>query len=239
MAGEEESSSSGCQSGWTVYFDQSYLAPPPLSPNRDKDITRFKSSREESEEEEEEDLSMVSDASSGPPHFDTEEQHSECDILLLLSESRKKRKVDRLSDAKRDLCSSLDDTASSPMMNHSNSTGIGTTDMETTAESALEFSCAFSGTYIKEESALQKNRGYLETISSLKLPITTTIMYYIYARITFSPFFLRKKLTVYDVFQLINLFVLICRHPNKKIKRKNRDAFSSWSSQEQSMQEFL
>ncbi|KAJ4762882.1 hypothetical protein LUZ62_073257 [Rhynchospora pubera] len=203
MAGEEESSSSGCQSGWTVYFDQSYLAPPPLSPNRDKDITRFKSSREESEEEEE-DLSMVSDASSGPPHFDTEEQHSECGTLLLLSESRKKRKVDRLSDAKRDLCSSLDDTASSPMMNHSNSTGIGTTDIETTAESALEFSCAFSGTYNKEESALQKDKGYLDTISSLKLPITTTIM-----------------------------------HPNKKIKRINGDAFSSWSSQEQSMQEFL
>ncbi|KAJ4755460.1 hypothetical protein LUZ62_089865 [Rhynchospora pubera] len=203
MAGEEESSSSGCQSGWTVYFDQSYLAPPPLSPNRDKDITRFKSSREDSEEEEE-DLSMVSDASSGPPHFDTEEQHSECGTLLLLSESRKKRKVDRLSDAKRDLCSSLDDTASSPMMNHSNSTGIGTTDMETTAESALEFSCAFSGTYNKEESALQKDKGYLDTISSLKLPITTTIM-----------------------------------HPNKKIKIINGDAFSSWSSQEQSMQEFL
>ncbi|KAJ4815378.1 hypothetical protein LUZ62_027944 [Rhynchospora pubera] len=203
MAGEEESSSSGCQSGWTVYFDQSYLAPPPLSPNRDKDITRFKSSREESEEEEE-DLSMVSDASSGPPHFDTEEQHSECGTLLLLSESRKKRKVDRLSDAKRDLCSSLDDTASSPVMNHSNSTGIGTTDIETTAESALEFSCAFSGTYNKEESALQKDKGYLDTISSLKLPITTTIM-----------------------------------HPNKKIKRINGDAFSSWSSQEQSMQEFL
>ncbi|KAJ4791550.1 hypothetical protein LUZ62_042796 [Rhynchospora pubera] len=203
MAGEEESSSSGCQSGWTVYFDQSHLAPPPLSPNRDKDITRFKSSREDSEEEEE-DLSMVSDASSGPPHFDTEEQHSECGTLLLLSESRKKRKVDRLSDAKRDLCSSLDDTASSPMMNHSNSTGIGTTDIETTAESALEFSCAFSGTYNKEESALQKDKGYLDTISSLKLPITTTIM-----------------------------------HPNKKIKRINGDAFSSWSSQEQSMQEFL
>ncbi|KAJ3697921.1 hypothetical protein LUZ61_001626 [Rhynchospora tenuis] len=205
MAGEEESSSSGCQSGWTVYFDQSYLAPPPpLSPNRNKDITQFELTREESEEEEEEDLSMVSDASSGPPHFDTEEQHSECGTLLLFSESRKKRKVDRLLNAKRDFCSSLDDTASSPMMNHSNSTGIATTDMETTAESALEFSCAFSGTYIKEESAFQKDRGYLETIANLKLPTATTIM-----------------------------------HPNKKIKRRDGDAFSSWSSQEQPMQEFL
>lgn len=120
MAREEESSS-GCQSGWTVYFDQSYLAPPPLSGRYSKDSNRFELSREEetevSDEEEEEDLSMVSDASSGPPHFDTEEQHSECGTLLLLSERRKKRKVDRLSDTKRDFCSSLDDTASSPMLN--------------------------------------------------------------------------------------------------------------------------
>jgi hypothetical protein len=36
----------------------------------------------------------------------------------------------------------------------SQSTGTATTDMETTAESALEFSCAFSGTYNKVYSAL-------------------------------------------------------------------------------------
>jgi hypothetical protein len=122
MAGEEESSS-GCQSGWTLYFDdQSYIAPASLSPRYSKDIVnRIELSRDrESEEEEEEGLSMVSDASSGPPHFDTEEQNSERGTLLLLSECRKKRKVDLLSDTKRDLCSSLDDTASSPMLNYSN-----------------------------------------------------------------------------------------------------------------------
>ncbi|KAF3323339.1 hypothetical protein FCM35_KLT12070 [Carex littledalei] len=202
MAGEEESSS-GCQSGWTVYFDQSYLAPPPHSDSYNKDIARLELSREEeteeSEEEEEEDLSMVSDASSGPPHFVTEEQHSECGTLLLLSEGKKKRKINRLSDTKRDFCSSLDDTASSPMLNlnHSISTGTEITDMERTAESTLEFSCAFSGTYIKEEVALRKDTGYLQPIANLKLPITASTMY-----------------------------------QNKKIKRINGDAFPSWSTQE-------
>ncbi|GMI88303.1 hypothetical protein like AT4G33800 [Hibiscus trionum] len=65
--------SSGCESGWTNYLEQSFL-----SANPSKKKNGFKTKKtgfrdgnrgKQKVEEEEEDLSMVSDASSGPPHF--------------------------------------------------------------------------------------------------------------------------------------------------------------------------
>ncbi|GMI83717.1 hypothetical protein like AT4G33800 [Hibiscus trionum] len=54
--------SSGCESGWTNYLEQSFLS---ANPSKKKNVKKSGFC----EEEEEEDLSMVSDASSGPPHF--------------------------------------------------------------------------------------------------------------------------------------------------------------------------
>uniref|UniRef100_A0A7N0V845 Uncharacterized protein n=1 Tax=Kalanchoe fedtschenkoi TaxID=63787 RepID=A0A7N0V845_KALFE len=56
MDSATEEYSSGCESGWTVYFEQS----------REFEDDSWCLNRTEEEEEEEEDLSMVSDASSGP-----------------------------------------------------------------------------------------------------------------------------------------------------------------------------
>lgn len=58
--------SSGCESGWTLYLENSFLSPYPLK--------RRKTEKQSvSEDEEEEDLSMVLDAFSGPRIF-----HEEC-----------------------------------------------------------------------------------------------------------------------------------------------------------------
>ncbi|KAF1873518.1 hypothetical protein Lal_00027556 [Lupinus albus] len=69
--------SSGCESGWTIYLDNSFLNHNPspfIGAQGDADDNAFydeedKYIKSKSEEEEEEDWSMVSDASSGPPHF--------------------------------------------------------------------------------------------------------------------------------------------------------------------------
>lgn len=70
--------SSGCESGWTLYLEHSFLSanPQPSIPIKDGKKSSFfdddyteRRGKDEEEEEEEEDLSMVSDASSGPPHL--------------------------------------------------------------------------------------------------------------------------------------------------------------------------
>ncbi|RAL49422.1 hypothetical protein DM860_012855 [Cuscuta australis] len=80
ISGGDSECSSGCESGWTVYFENSYVSPHHHPCHDDDDDGAFlpmksglcrKSHYEE--EEEEEDLSMVSDASSGPPHFAEED----------------------------------------------------------------------------------------------------------------------------------------------------------------------
>ena len=133
---EEESSecSSGCQSGWTMYLDQSDEPPTSLP---------FKvaaSIEQEGEEEEEEDLSMVSDASSGPPHFPEEDENhyyshpNTCyngngclfyastlptaSAAPLANNGGKRRRVE--GKEQRESSSPLDDTASSPLFSFPN-----------------------------------------------------------------------------------------------------------------------
>nr|XP_019701491.1 uncharacterized protein LOC105060950 isoform X1 [Elaeis guineensis] len=142
---EEESSecSSGCQSGWTMYLDQSYEPATSLPFKKAGSIQQEEMERkeeEEEEEEEEEDLSMVSDASSGPPHFHEEDDncyysHSNtcyngngclfyastlptASAAALAKNGDKRRRVE--SKQKREAASLLDDTASSPLFSFPN-----------------------------------------------------------------------------------------------------------------------
>ncbi|XP_038975462.1 uncharacterized protein LOC103711313 isoform X1 [Phoenix dactylifera] len=132
---EEESSecSSGCQSGWTMYLDQSY-EPATSLPFQKAGCIEQEEEMEE-EEEEEEDLSMVSDASSGPPHFREEDYNCYCShsnacyngngclfyastlptasAAALAGNGDKRRRVE--SKQQRESASLLDDTASSPL----------------------------------------------------------------------------------------------------------------------------
>ncbi|XP_075483856.1 protein SOB FIVE-LIKE 5-like [Primulina tabacum] len=114
--------SSGCESGWTVYLDQT-------SNSTDK-YTRVLV-KNENPDQEDEDLSMVSDASSGPPQFQEYENYAGSGKNLQLfhgyydqspmPENKKKSKQNNKSKAKElmrvkkqeNFC--LDDTATSPL----------------------------------------------------------------------------------------------------------------------------
>ncbi|KAF9665922.1 hypothetical protein SADUNF_Sadunf16G0175100 [Salix dunnii] len=139
--------SADCESGWTLYLEQSFLSNP-HSKHRNK--TRFvdaksagvcskgKNTEEESEEEEDDqdddDSSMVSDASSGPPHFHEDESyfnydndyfypsHKNTKLLNIGASYRQKKKEQgrqSLHKQDQDLPPFLDDTASSPAFNFS------------------------------------------------------------------------------------------------------------------------
>nr|XP_043627088.1 protein SOB FIVE-LIKE 5-like isoform X2 [Erigeron canadensis] len=84
--------SSGGESGWTFYLEKS------------KNVV------DDEEEEEDDDLSMVSDASSGPPYVQHQEQ--ECNNTCAFNEYKKEKIV---KDAKKiqDLPCYIDDTSSS------------------------------------------------------------------------------------------------------------------------------
>lgn len=124
--------SSGCESGWTLYLEHSLLSQnvshkdaPLISGHEEFYEDKDKRAREE-ETTEEEDLSMVSDASSGPPHFLDDEayfnedngcfQYSESDAAKMAKTAKKKQKVKEHEPCgdHQHLPSFLDDTASSP-----------------------------------------------------------------------------------------------------------------------------
>lgn len=123
----------GCESGWTLYLDNSFVSPSYYNNNgfsEEKGIILKNGAVEEEEEEEEEDLSMVSDASSGPPQYFAEEEESNCCIYNYNAplvdtttaavfcknggKSIKKVKENRVHDHHQP-SSLLDDTASSPV----------------------------------------------------------------------------------------------------------------------------
>jgi len=110
--------SSGCESGWTLYLEHSFQ----LNHNAfshassqfiGEDNDQYKDKKAKKEEAEEEDLSMVSDASSGPPHLpdaqDNASFYSASNSAKLGKRSRKRQKVKQYQH----LPSFLDDTASS------------------------------------------------------------------------------------------------------------------------------
>lgn len=117
--------SSGCESGWTAYLDQSSNSTYEMykSSKRSKRVTL---------QDEDEDLSMVSDASSGPRHDNYhEEKDNNCFRNYSYSVSASKQGNIRKHDTKikenkgkfvEDCC--LDDTASSPVLSFSKASSI-------------------------------------------------------------------------------------------------------------------
>ena len=122
---------SGCESGWTLYLEQSFLSQHP----RNGFCDEFKEKRisySNEDEEEEEDQSMVSDASSGPPHFNEDEVYFDennngCfyppskDVPTLKFGGKKQKIKEKgrcgVQDQQQQQPSFLDDTASSPFFN--------------------------------------------------------------------------------------------------------------------------
>lgn len=108
--------SNGCESGWTMYLDQSSNSADQFQ----KASTGFKAANEE-EYDEDEDLSMVSDASSGPRHFQEDEDSFDgngypCSVSGQANKKEKKKKKKNVKEQRnKKQYSNLDDTASSPV----------------------------------------------------------------------------------------------------------------------------
>ncbi|KAL5777578.1 hypothetical protein ACOSP7_010504 [Xanthoceras sorbifolium] len=160
------SSSSGCESGWTLYLDQSSLPKNQcysFGGIVDEEYAG-KGARvgDHEEEEEEEDLSMVSDASSGPRHYceDDEDCFDESGCFcsppsasaseLAKKSSKKKKKTKECGHNQQH--SYLDDTASSPVLGFSKK-NISFSKKEASMEHVLDFSQGFSATHLKSSLA--------------------------------------------------------------------------------------
>ncbi|KAI3497395.1 hypothetical protein L1887_39971 [Cichorium endivia] len=133
---DSEESSSGCESGWTLYLQHS-IPHDVFSWKQPSDAHEHQQEHEDDDDDEEDDdMSMVSDASSGPPHLQEHQEQDEeeyfnndsgvfCDHPMTMG-ARKRRKLFKQTSFHshrhlQDLtAASLDDTASSPFFSFSN-----------------------------------------------------------------------------------------------------------------------
>lgn len=162
--------SSGCESGWTMYLDQSSVSATQCQRASGNNVyDDYGNSRAKQDNYEEEDLSMVSDASSGPPHFNEDEDCFDgnrqfCSSSSVLGSGRKnENKKKGKKHGSKQQHSYLDDTASSPVLsfskkslNPSNNGG------------RMDFSQGFSATQFKGKNAFQKSFGYFQSSANGK-----------------------------------------------------------------------
>ncbi|KAA3462979.1 Peripheral-type benzodiazepine receptor-associated 1 [Gossypium australe] len=121
--------SSGCESGWTSYLEQSFLSGNISHKSSGFCDERGKYKGKEEVVDEEEDLSMVSDASSGPPHLNVDNGYFNDDNHYQYTlpkgatlnknggtKRHRKKEHQRQREDHQELPSLLDDTASSPLI---------------------------------------------------------------------------------------------------------------------------
>lgn len=119
-------SSSGCESGWTLYLEQSSHSKNQCYSFGGEEYAE-RGARAGNEEEEEDDLSMVSDASSGPRHYCEDDEDCFdvngcfCSPHLASELAQKSKKKNKIKEHVRNQQhnSYLDDTASSPVLGFS------------------------------------------------------------------------------------------------------------------------
>ncbi|XP_076919222.1 protein SOB FIVE-LIKE 5-like isoform X2 [Bidens hawaiensis] len=170
-------SSSGCESGWTVYLEHSHSNKTHKN-NEDGYICKQDSFTYVTDEQEEEDMSMVSDASSGPQHV--QEQEDECfkynnnnnggaytngKMKKIHKDSKFNKKIHDLP-----LPSFLDDTASSPFFNFSNNNlTVPSKNGSMVENEMIDYSQGYSTTYFKGESAFQDHFGFFHNVSGAQV----------------------------------------------------------------------
>ncbi|KAK8624880.1 hypothetical protein V6N13_089766 [Hibiscus sabdariffa] len=161
--------SSGCESGWTNYLEHSFLS---ANPSKKKNVKKsgfcdeHREIRGKQKVDEEEDLSMVSDASSGPPHFYEDNGYSNDDNQLYheymvpqgvtLSKNgggrRHRNRQQQQQQRHLQVHEEDDDTASSPFINYyknyNNQAPMG-----------------FSATHFEGGSSFQDHFGFLQSSS--------------------------------------------------------------------------
>lgn len=107
--------SSGCESGWTTYLDQFSDS---TNPNMKNYVQNYEE-RGRNLVEDDEDLSMVSDASSGPPNLRVYGYASSVHEDIKKGKKKKKNsKSKEMMNMQQNFC--LDDTASSPNLHNFN-----------------------------------------------------------------------------------------------------------------------
>ncbi|CAN0920809.1 Protein SOB FIVE-LIKE 5 [Linum grandiflorum] len=160
MMNSSDECSSGCESGWTLYLEHSFL--------HGKQQKQIDDNNHYSQETDE-DLSMVSDASSGPPLYSHEEEgyfnglqddnhHYSQEGTVTASTSTstgggkskktqmKKKTKKKVVEEQRQIhpmgvCNFLDDTASSPAFNN------------TSIPHSMDYSQAFSATHFQKRGS--------------------------------------------------------------------------------------
>ncbi|PIA29405.1 hypothetical protein AQUCO_06000049v1 [Aquilegia coerulea] len=158
MNGFGSECSSGCESGWTMYLDHSSQRNCGGFVDENGFFCEEYKAKEYKEEEDEEDLSMVSDASSGPPHCHEDEEF--CDengcfsssvssATALAKKTNKRQKIKsptkNLQQQQQQYHSVLDDTASSAIFSFSKS-NVTLTKQQASRDNVIDFSQGFSAT---------------------------------------------------------------------------------------------
>ncbi|XWS39852.1 hypothetical protein CRYUN_Cryun18bG0090300 [Craigia yunnanensis] len=180
--------SSGCESGWTNYLEQSFLSANPSHKGhgfKDRksgfcDEHRENRGKEEVDDDdevvEEEDLSMVSDASSGLPHYyedngnfndDNQYQYTASKAATLNKNGGKRHKnmEHRIRRKDQEQPSFLDDTASSPLINFSEN-NFAHTNNQASMESVFNYPQRFSATHFQGGPAFQNHFVFLQSSPS-------------------------------------------------------------------------
>ncbi|XP_057424683.1 protein SOB FIVE-LIKE 5-like isoform X1 [Lotus japonicus] len=175
---DSDQCSSGCESGWTLYLENEHSF---LNQNASHGDTRLTSGFYEGHKEDdnssgEEDLSMVSDASSGPPHFSHDdgtpcfnEEDTGCFysapkvVKLAKSGTKKQRGKKNQHHEDQYLPSFLHDTATSPHFDFSTNNVTGTNQQSSTGSSMMDYSQGSSATYFGGSSYFQEEHfGFIQ-----------------------------------------------------------------------------
>ncbi|KAK8508502.1 hypothetical protein V6N12_044421 [Hibiscus sabdariffa] len=165
--------SSGCESGWTSYLEHSFCSDGSIDKKSGFcDEHRQGHKGKEEVVGDEEDLSMVSDASSGPPHFyedngyfngDNQHQFTLPKVAALsknVGKRHKHKEHRRQTEDHQQLPSLLDDTASSPLINFSKKNFARTNAHASMEESAFHFPRGFSATHFQPSPSGNHLQGH-------------------------------------------------------------------------------
>ncbi|XP_074365933.1 protein SOB FIVE-LIKE 5-like isoform X2 [Apium graveolens] len=151
--------SSGCESGWTAYLEQ--------SSNSVYNEYRKNEKSKKVVLQEDRDLSMVSDASSGPrnddPHVEEDDSFQYYSYSVSAPEQEKMRKhkiknIKHQEGGKIMKNSHLDDTASSPVLSYSKNLALSSNQGSTEQEKQ-----GFSTTDSKRKSLWNQHSGFLKS----------------------------------------------------------------------------
>ncbi|KAG2401368.1 protein SOB FIVE-LIKE 5-like [Vigna umbellata] len=171
-----ELGSSGCESGWTLYLEQSFLNQNASSHQGGTEgffEEEHKDKRFKGEDSGEEDLSMLSDASSGPPLFPHYDSYFKEDVngcfysaskaVKLAKSGKKKQKVKENQHLEDQHLTFLHDTASSPVFDFSTD-NVTRGNQQTSVGSVVDYSQGFSATYFMGRSSFQEEHfGFLQS----------------------------------------------------------------------------